>query len=133
MILEDIKGKVLSNFIWRFLERSGAQIVQLVVSIVLARLLAPTDYGTIALMNVFISVLGSCDKNFIALNSLAPIYEVVIILSFFVFVCSISSSFINLSPLHLMNYTNISILSLLAISLFNSFIRSGSLFEFVNK
>ena len=58
MILEDIKGKVLSNFIWRFLERSGAQIVQLVVSIVLARLLAPTDYGTIALMNVFISVLG---------------------------------------------------------------------------
>lgn len=49
---------VLSNFIWRFLERSGAQIVQLVVSIVLARLLAPTDYGTIALMNVFISVLG---------------------------------------------------------------------------
>lgn len=49
---------VLSNFIWRFLERSGAQIVQLVVSIVLARLLAPTDYGTVALMNVFISILG---------------------------------------------------------------------------
>ncbi|WP_278885433.1 MULTISPECIES: lipopolysaccharide biosynthesis protein [Bacillota] len=49
---------ILSNFIWRFLERSGAQIVQLVVSIVLARLLAPTDYGTVALMNVFISILG---------------------------------------------------------------------------
>lgn len=48
---------VLSNFIWRFLERMGAQVVQLVVSIILARILAPTDYGTIALMNVFISVL----------------------------------------------------------------------------
>ena len=45
---------VLSNFIWRLAERSGAQIVQLVVSIVLARLLAPTDYGVVALMNVFI-------------------------------------------------------------------------------
>lgn len=56
--MNDIKKKVLSNFIWRFLERSGAQIVQLVVSIVLARLLEPTDYGTIALINVFISVLG---------------------------------------------------------------------------
>ena len=49
---------VLSNFIWRLAERSGAQIVQLVVSIVLARLLAPTDYGVVALMNVFISILG---------------------------------------------------------------------------
>lgn len=49
---------VFSNFIWRFAERCGAQLVQLVVSIVLARILAPTDYGTVALMNVFISILG---------------------------------------------------------------------------
>lgn len=49
---------VLSNFIWRLAERSGAQIVQLIVSIVLARLLLPSDYGTVALMTVFISILG---------------------------------------------------------------------------
>lgn len=49
--------KVLSNFIWRFMERIGAQFVSLVVSIVLARLLEPTDYGTVALINVFINVL----------------------------------------------------------------------------
>lgn len=49
---------VLSNFIWRLAERSGAQLVQLIVSIILARLLAPTDYGTVALMNVFIGILG---------------------------------------------------------------------------
>lgn len=49
---------VLTNFIWRFAERCGAEIVQVVVSIVLARLLAPTDYGTVALMNVFISILS---------------------------------------------------------------------------
>ncbi|MDD3415816.1 MAG: lipopolysaccharide biosynthesis protein [Lachnospiraceae bacterium] len=49
---------VMTNFIWRFAERCGAQIVQLVVSIILARLLAPSDYGTIALMSVFISILN---------------------------------------------------------------------------
>lgn len=49
---------VLSNFIWRLAERSGAQLVQVIVAIVLARLLMPTDYAVIALMNVFIGVLG---------------------------------------------------------------------------
>ncbi len=47
----------LSNFIWRFLERSGAQLVTFVVSIVLARLLDPTVYGTIALVTVIITIL----------------------------------------------------------------------------
>ncbi len=49
--------KVLTNLIWRFLERSGAQIVSFVVSIILARLLCPEDYGVIALVTVFITVL----------------------------------------------------------------------------
>lgn len=48
---------VVKNFMWRFAERSGAQIVSFVVSIVLARLLAPEDYGTIALVTVFIAIL----------------------------------------------------------------------------
>ena len=52
------KGSVLSNFIWRLAERSGAQGVAFVVSIVLARLLAPEDYGTIALVTVFTSILN---------------------------------------------------------------------------
>ena len=49
---------VLSNFLWRFAERMGAQLVQVVVSIVLARILAPTDYGAVALMGVFINILN---------------------------------------------------------------------------
>lgn len=48
---------VVSNFIWRFAERSGAQLVTFVVSIVLARLLMPEDYGTIALVTVFTSIM----------------------------------------------------------------------------
>ena len=51
------KNKVFSNFIWRFAERSGAQLVAFVVSIVLARILAPEAYGTIALITVFTSIL----------------------------------------------------------------------------
>ena len=45
--------KVFMNLIWRFAERSGAQIVQFVVSIILARILMPSDYGTVALVLVF--------------------------------------------------------------------------------
>lgn len=49
--------KVVTNFIWRFLERIGAQGVSFMVSIVLARLLDPSVYGTIALVTVFTSIL----------------------------------------------------------------------------
>lgn len=48
---------VISNFIWRFAERSGAQLVTFVVSIVLARLLMPEDYGTVALVTVFTTIM----------------------------------------------------------------------------
>lgn len=51
------KGTVVSNLIWRFAERCGAQGVAFVVSLVLARLLAPEDYGTIALVTVFTTIL----------------------------------------------------------------------------
>ena len=48
---------VVSNFLWRFAERCGAQIIQFIVSIVLARILAPEAYGTIALVLVFSQIL----------------------------------------------------------------------------
>ena len=48
---------VVTNFFWRFAERCGAQIIQFIVSIVLARILAPEAYGTIALVLVFSQIL----------------------------------------------------------------------------
>lgn len=48
---------VLSNFLWRFAERCGAQFVTFIVSIVLARLLMPEDYGTVALVTVFTTIM----------------------------------------------------------------------------
>lgn len=49
-------NKVISNLIWKFSERMFAQIVTFIVSVVLARLLSPTEYGTIALVMVFITI-----------------------------------------------------------------------------
>ena len=52
-----IKKQTLSGFIWRFAERTGAQGVSFIVSLVLARLLAPEAYGLVALVTVFTSIL----------------------------------------------------------------------------
>lgn len=51
------KMTVFANLAWRFAERSGAQIVSFIVSIILARLLEPEAYGTIALITVFTTIL----------------------------------------------------------------------------
>lgn len=48
---------MISNMLWRLFERTGAQIVSTVVSIILARLLLPSDYGTIALVTVFLNIM----------------------------------------------------------------------------
>ena len=50
-------NKVFSNLIWRFFERCGAQGITFIVSIILARILDPQTYGTIALVSVFTSIL----------------------------------------------------------------------------
>ena len=52
------RQKIFSNLIWRFLERTGAQLVAFIVAIVLARILTPEDYGTIALITVFTTILN---------------------------------------------------------------------------
>lgn len=54
---EDLKIKVAKNFAWQFGEKCITQIVELVVSIVLARILLPEAYGIIALVKVFISIM----------------------------------------------------------------------------
>lgn len=54
-----LKAKTLSGVIWKFGERVSAQAVNFIVSIILARLLLPEDYGLIALVTVFITI---CNK-----------------------------------------------------------------------
>ena len=54
--MSDTKNKVLSGLIWKFAERISAQLVTFVVSIVLARILSPSHYGAIAIVNIFIAI-----------------------------------------------------------------------------
>lgn len=52
------KKDILSNLAWRFAERFGARFVEFIVAVVLARILSPNDYGLIALVTVFITLLN---------------------------------------------------------------------------
>lgn len=55
---KNLKGEVVHGLFWKFLERIGGQLVSLITSIILARLLMPEDYGVIAIVTVFVSI---CD------------------------------------------------------------------------
>ena len=48
---------VVKNLIWRLGERFGAKMVQFIVQIILAKMLAPKLMGTIGLILVFIEIL----------------------------------------------------------------------------
>lgn len=47
-------SKAVENFLWRFFERVGAELVSFIVAVILARLLSPTEYGTLAIVSVVI-------------------------------------------------------------------------------
>lgn len=50
------KSQVIQGVFWKFTERIAAQLVSLIVSIILARLLSPSEYGVISLVMVFITI-----------------------------------------------------------------------------
>ena len=52
--MDNSNKKVVKSLFWRLSERIGAQAVTFIVSIILARLLAPEIYGTVSLVMVFI-------------------------------------------------------------------------------
>lgn len=48
-----LKKKAFGGFFWSFGERMGAQLITLIVSIVLARILAPADYAVVSVVTIF--------------------------------------------------------------------------------
>ena len=50
------KDSTIYNFTWKLMERISAQIVTLIVTIILARLLEPKDYGIISIVTIFIAI-----------------------------------------------------------------------------
>ena len=54
--MDNLKNKTITGFIWRFMQNAGTQIVNFIISIVLARILTPNDYGIVAMVTVFTSI-----------------------------------------------------------------------------
>ena len=50
-------NKVFSNLIWRFSERIGVKLISTVVSLILARILAPEAFGTVTIVLVITDIL----------------------------------------------------------------------------
>ena len=52
-----------TSIIMKFVERFGTQIVNIILNIILARLLAPEDYGVLAILNVFVVLAQVISQN----------------------------------------------------------------------
>ena len=56
METEHTKSNILSSLCWKLMERGGTQGIQFLVSLILARILSPEEYGIIAIVMVFIAL-----------------------------------------------------------------------------
>ncbi len=54
--MQTSKSRIFVSVFWKLLERAGTQSIQFIVQIILARLLLPEMYGTVALVTVFITL-----------------------------------------------------------------------------
>lgn len=59
MANSSLKSKVAKGSIWILLEKLSGQAVHFVVGMILARLLTPDDYGTVALTGIFFTVAST--------------------------------------------------------------------------
>ncbi len=53
-----LKSKTIKGLSWSFLDRIASQITQFVFGIILARLLAPEEYGLLGMLAIFMSISG---------------------------------------------------------------------------
>lgn len=53
---ESIKSATVTSLFWKLFEKGGRAVVELAVQIVMARLLAPEEFGALAIMLVFVNV-----------------------------------------------------------------------------
>lgn len=59
MAEKSIKSKVTSGLFWSYGERITAQLISLLVSVILARLLEPENYGVISIVMIFITLCNA--------------------------------------------------------------------------
>ena len=56
-------GKTVNGVIWSAIERFSVQIVQFVVSVILARILTPSDFGLVAIVYVFTNIFQTINES----------------------------------------------------------------------
>lgn len=54
----ELKSKALKGVMWNGIEKVGIRFVSFIVTIIIARILSPSDYGIIGMIMVFISIAG---------------------------------------------------------------------------
>ena len=52
-----MEKNIIINFIWRFLERTLVQLISMIVLIILSRILEPVEFGTVAIVIVYVNIL----------------------------------------------------------------------------
>ena len=57
--MSNIKGKTINGIAWSVTERFSLQVMHIIVSIILARLLSPSEFGLIGMLAIFTSVAQS--------------------------------------------------------------------------
>jgi teichuronic acid exporter len=57
--MENLLSKTLSGFFWNLSERVGIQVIQFIPTIILARLLAPEQFGLIGMLSLFIALANT--------------------------------------------------------------------------
>lgn len=55
--MNDLKQKTTAGFVYKFLERAGASGIKFILSIILARILLPEEYGIVAIVLVIVTLM----------------------------------------------------------------------------
>ena len=57
------KSEISTSLFWKILENGGSQGVQFIVSVLLARLLSPSEYGIVAIVLIFTTIANVLVQN----------------------------------------------------------------------
>ena len=53
---DNLKQKTVKGIFWSFFDKGGTQVIQFIISIYIARILSPEDYGLIGMLTLFLIV-----------------------------------------------------------------------------
>ena len=57
--MDNLKSETISGVKWTALEKFSTQIVNFLLGLLLARLLSPSDFGTIGMLGIFMAISGT--------------------------------------------------------------------------